>query len=55
MKIDCIHGTLKNIGKRQWIQCDITNKACMFQRYCIEKRKVVFSTNATQCKLRNNE
>ena len=53
MKTDCKHGTLKSIGNRQWIQCDISNKACMFQRKKKKKRSVVFSANASQCKLRN--
>ena len=55
MSIDCPYGKLMRQGSRSWIQCEKNNMSCMFQRYCTYKRCVVFSTQATQCKLRNNE
>ena len=55
MDKNCEYGTLMQVGKRQWIQCSKRDMACAFQRYCIDKRKVVFSSDAVKCKLRNNE
>ena len=55
MNKNCEYGTLMQVGKRQWIQCSKTNMACTFQKYCVDKRTVVFSSNALKCKLRNNE
>ena len=55
MNKNCPYGELKHKGTRNWIQCNKTNQMCMFQRYCIKERKVVFTLEATNCKLRNNE
>ena len=54
MSINCPYGELQKKGTRNWIHCNKMNKMCMFQRYCTKERSVVFSTGATNCKLRNN-
>ena len=53
--INCPYGEMIKQGSRSWIQCSKTNMSCMFQRYCTYKKSVVFSTQASGCKLRNDE
>ena len=55
MNIDCPHGELQKHGQRTWIYCKKSKMACMFQRYCVHKQSVVFSTQSIQCKLRTDE
>jgi hypothetical protein len=54
MSIDCPYGEIKKQGQRTWIHCNKSGMSCMFQRYCVHKKCVVFSTQASQCKLRTN-
>ena len=53
--IDCPYGIVQKQGTRTWIRCTKTNMSCAFQRYCTYKKSVVFATQASGCKLRNNE
>lgn len=55
MSANCPYGELKRSGTRNWMHCNKTDKMCVFQRYCIKERKVVFTLEAINCKLRDNE
>lgn len=54
MAMNCPYGELKKKGSRNWMHCNKTGQMCMFQRYCIKERKVVFSLEAINCKIKND-
>lgn len=54
MNVDCPYGEIQKQGQRTWIHCKKSGMSCMFQRYCVHKKCVVFSTQASQCKLRTD-
>lgn len=52
MSKDCPYGQYKKNGTRSWIYCNKMNGICIFQRYCINKRQVVYTVDADKCKMR---
>lgn len=55
MGADCPYGKIMKQGTRTWIYCQKSKMSCMFQRYCIHKKSIVFTAQSVGCKLRNNE
>lgn len=53
MDNECPFGKKVKQGTRRFIQCTKYDTICSFQKYCINKRDVVFSLEAKNCKLRN--
>ena len=51
----CPNGERRQQGNKVWIQCNLMNRLCGFQRYCIDKRDVEHTTMAPSCILYKRE